>query len=224
MVRMCLGSFAFFQLPLYTSNSHRAIDQESPVTTACLNSTFNPNDNNNNNNNNNSNSNNNNNNNNNNDNNNISNNSNNNNIPRQWLCGSTDSSAGRQWWGCPWQWRWLLGDRWWQRTMAMAGHSSLRCPRRRRRRKRHPNGSAKATASLGKGNDDGEGRLLFPPLPCRWHFRRILCVTAAARRRDDSATIVATVASELFVHAVPSLCCVASTMFSLGIPLGHLKI
>ena len=34
---------------------------------------------------------------NNNNNNTISNNSNNNNIPRQWLCGSTDSSAGRQW-------------------------------------------------------------------------------------------------------------------------------
>ena len=64
----------------------------------------------------------------------------------------------------------------------------------------------------------GEGRGLFPPLLCQWHFRWILCVMTVARRRDDSATRVAAVASELFVHAVPLLCCVASTMFSTGQP------
>ena len=107
--------------------------------------------------------------------------------------------------------------------MATVGHSSPRRPRRRRRRQWHPNGSATATASSGNGNSNGEGQCLFPPLPCRWHFRRILCVTAAARRRDDSATRAATVASELFVHAVPSQCSVRSTMLPTGQPVGVLK-
>ena len=93
--------------------------------------------------------------------------------------------------------------------MATAGHLSSRCPRRLRRRKRHPNDSATATASSGKGNRRGRPSLVP--------------VTAAARRRDDSATRVATVASEPFVHAVPSLCCVASTMFPTGQPVGVLK-
>ena len=114
----------------------------------------------------------------------------------------------------------------WQVRAADGGNSRPLVPerpRRQRRRQWHPNGSATAITSLGKGNDDGEGRLLFPPLPCRCHFCRILCVTAAARRRDDSATIVATVASELFVHDVPSQCCVASTMLRTGKPVGVLK-
>ena len=105
----------------------------------------------------------------------------------------------------------------------MAGRSSPRRPRRRRRRQRHLNGSATATATSGNGNGDGDGRCLFPPFPWRRHFRRIPCPTAAARRRDDGAMRAAAVASELFVHAVPSLCCVRSTMMPTGQPVGVVK-
>ena len=107
--------------------------------------------------------------------------------------------------------------------MATAGHSSRRRPGRPGLRQRHPNGSASATASSGKQNDDGESRRLFPPFPCQWHFRRILCVTAAERRRDDGSTRAATVASERYVHEVQTLCCVASTVLPTGQPVGVLK-
>ena len=71
-------------------------------------------------------------------------------------------------------------------------------------------------SKLGQRKRRRGGWGLFPLLLCQWHFRQILCVTTAARRRDDSARRAAAVASELFLHAVPSLCCAWSTMLPIG--------